>query len=367
MIFGYKFHKKTYVLKAIESAPINIALNGLLDKNGCYDAITKMIKEVKSEFNDDDICSNLIVLYPAINFQVVSSTVEVVTMDPSGIIVQGDYQNCIASLNISNRIAGKAIIYDEPVFYRDGLGRTYDEFPLGQKSEKLQVKCDIQLIDESCQRYYLNIVKDLQLKAKLSMVSSVSGMHFITSFASIDDFVQLEMNDNSTILSVVKDKRISSSIIIDKGTSYVISSIADKMKVDKKVVEKYIKENGLEVNNIYSHIKDEYGKTSEDYFIAIEQNFSKFITSASIELKKLNVALTTPIVIYGSVTMCKGFDTFLQNKIERQVYVFESKVIGARGTKYINCLGAINVSSYNYISLSDKKDNYDTLGLNLRG
>lgn len=355
---GYKFHKKTYILKTYASENISLDMNNLLDRNTCFDIILDFTSKIKKEFSDPDIFSNLIVLLPPVGFVVSKTSAEVITSDPSSLIVQNDYSNCIATLNLSNKMDNKTVVYNDPISFKDSFSRVYTDLPIGQKSDKLAIKFDSQYIDSYVYEYYMSILKELQMNVKLTLVSSVCASHFITSFSSINDYLQLEIDENHSLLSLIKDKRLVKSFSLDFGNKYIInSSIESNSDIEKEVLERVSLENGLDENvTIDSLDSGKKKSTISKYIKALESGYNSYLNKINTEINRLSIKENFPLVIFGKSTQVNNLDVYFQNYLKRQVFIFESKVIGARGAKFINVLGAINISSYSYISFIDKNN-----------
>ena len=365
MVLGYKFHKKIFILKAVSSPSISLDMNGFLEKNSCYEAISKGILQIKQDFKEEDIFSNLIVLLPSDDFSLLRSQGEAITSDPSSLIVQNDYQNCINNCNMSINVGGKVVVYNEPIEFKDGFLHSYNEFPLGIKSEKLTVKFDVMLTNNVLYNHYMSIISEIGLNAKLVLFSAVGGTHFVSTFASIENYLQLEIDDMHSILSLINEKRVVKSYSLKKGNDYAINEASKFISVDFDYMKKISLASGLSSSLSYDYL-DKYNHKVSDYSKALEYGYKSYLSDISNYIKSLNVPVTVPIVLYGDAYSIYSLDVFLQNQLSRQIFVFESKVIGARGSKYINCLGAINISNYSYISLSHKKNN-SNVSFDLRG
>ena len=357
MILGYKFHKKTYVIKTFISNKINLDINSLLDKSSCYDEINRMIDDVKKEFKDPNIFSNLVVLLPSIGYETSKSTTEVMTVDPSSLIIQNDYQNSVEKVTSSCKISGKVLVYNEPLSFKDSFNRSYNDLPIGLKSDKLIIKFENQFIDEFVYNHYMSILSELNLNVKLTLLSSVCASHFITSFSSISDYIQLEIDENHSLISQVLNKRVESSTNLDFGNGFAINQAMSQNISNKNELERVLLENGLDEKISYDAIDIDNNEVSlKNYMNAIKYGYDLYLNKLKPFIDNYHNA-SLPLVLYGKEANISSLDIYFQNFFQRQVFVFESKVIGARGPKFINCLGALNISSYSYISFVDKKEN----------
>ena len=349
ILIGYRLLKKIYVVYSDKSEEYPVTTNPTIEKERIFSYLSSKIYEIKNKYGED-IFSSLIVLFPNDGFSTVKVTGSVNTFDPSLLIVKSDYKNCVIDANKKVDVKDKVVLYDDPYVFFDDNNREFTSFPLGQRSDKLTFKGDAQLMDERRFNFYTSILEELSLSAKLSLFSSFAGHCFIRN----QNCINLEINDFQSDISLIRDSHLISSASLPIGSKYAISEGKRLLKGDFSLFDKYALQHGFLSDVIYDY-KDKTSHSIREYNQALKDGFSLYLEKIYSEIEKMCSDSSVSVFLYGDISKMTAVDTFFKNMLKRPVFCFESKVIGARGGDFINCIGAINISSYPYISLSEKK------------
>jgi len=355
LVSGYSFHGKVYVTSSLEGEPLPLDNKGFIDKKEAEQSLAILINTAKNQGTKET--GAFIALLPPVDFKSVEEEGHSTTIDTSSRITQTDFINCINIINKEVKEEGKQIIYDDPYLFLDDSKMTYTQFPIGKASDQLTVRADAQMISKDSFDHYMSILKDLQCPPYIVLCSTMGAVSFMKASNCPDDFISLDLEKDFSYLSFVREKRLKDSFALSYSLNSLVSKASQVLSLKEDRIRELITTYGLDSNPGFE-FKTSEGLTLERISGALKEGLSDIRDSLSEYIRKLELNDTVPLVIYGPGGDILHLDKYLSYELKRPVLYFTSKVIGARSKTFLNCLGAIRISSLPYsgeVALARKK------------
>lgn len=343
LVSGYVYEDKVYVLQSLVGKSINLDNNGLMDRRQVEDTLTSLIETAKNTLKCD--LKNYIFLLPPDDFLVKNSSSSSVTMNEY--VAQKDFTNCISMLEKIVKVNNSTIVFDVPIYFALEDGEHIPTFPLNERSENLSVNADVHMISKVSYDYYMEIIKKLGILPYATLVSTYGSCSFLTSFKSPDSFFLLQVENESTYLSLVKNRRLAFSKEYPVSMNSLYEKTGEKLNLTKEKMEDYISTFGLKKDQAIP-IQTEEKKPLGDLIDAFLQEFSQF-ESIKEKMDELDSSRSLTIIFLGSGGRIDGMNGNLSNYFIRQLLLFYPKVLGARNDSLVSCLGGIKITSNSYM------------------
>lgn len=345
LVSGYYFHGKVYVLAALEGDNIPLDADGLMDTKATEQSLALLLSTAKKSLKND--LGVIISLFPPDGFLVKQGQGRSTTVDPASRITQIDYANCISMINKDVKMEGKKVIYDDPVLFTDDNKRDFQSFPMGIQSDQLNVLADAHLISKDSFLHYEQILQDMGLTVYLNLIAPFSGTVFINSFEAPLSYVALDVEKDHFYMSYVSKKRFLFTENIRYGISDGVHAASQILKISEKNTNEALNLFGFSDNAGFDYQSDEK-KTLKDFSNAFKSGFDPLVKEISRFINDHSLLQDTPIVFFGLGSDIELMDKYLSDSLKRPVYIFSAKVIGSRSKVFVDGLGAIKVSSFNY-------------------
>lgn len=343
LVSGYVYEGKVYVLQSLVGKSISLDNNGLMDRRQVEDTLTSLIETAKNTLKCD--LKNYIFLLPPDDYLVKNSYSSSVTMNEY--VAQKDYANCISMLEKLVKVNNSTIVFDDPVYFVTENGEQVSTFPLNERSENLSVNADVHMISKVSYDYYMEIIKKLGILPYATLVSTFGSCSFLTSFKSPDSFYLIQVENESTYLSLVKNRRLAFSKEYAVSMNSLYEKTAEKLNMTKEKMEDYITTFGLKSEQSIPILTEEK-KTMEEIGNAFRQEFSQF-ASIKEKMDELEPTRSLSIIFLGNADRIDGMNAHLSNFFGRDLLLFYPKVLGARNDSLVSCLGGIKITSNSYM------------------
>ncbi|MFA6829544.1 MAG: hypothetical protein WCR67_02415 [Bacilli bacterium] len=348
VLTGYYFKGQVYVLQALQGDILPRNEHGYLDKTACEQSLRILLDAIKKTLKTDDL-GVFIPLLPPIGFQVKSGIGNTATVDPASHITQMDFSNCTNMIHKQVKTEGKKIIFDDPSVFIDDNKKQYDTFPLGSASDHLEVYADSQLIDEPCYRHYEAIVNDLKLDVYAFLLSPFCSVSFYNKFNNSKTFISVTIEKDYSIINYVSKHRLNDSIIFPFGIQQGIENACRILSIPFAHGEDLLNLFGLRDESGFGFTTDDR-KTLRETSNAFKGGFEPLVQKIRSFSAEHLLPDDSQIVLDGPGSDIEDFGTYLFEELKRPNHTVDIKAIGARSKIFTSCLGAILVTSYNYLS-----------------
>lgn len=343
LVSGYVYEGKVYVLQSLVGKSISLDNNGLMDSRQVEDTLASLIETAKNTLKCD--LKNYIFLLPPDDFLVKNSSSSSVTMNE--LIAQKDFANCISMLEKLVKVSNSTIVFDAPVYFATENGEQLTTFPLNVQSENLSVNADVHMISKVSYDYYMEIIRKLGILPYATLVSTYGSCSFLTSLKSPDSFYLIQVEGESTYLSLIKNKRLAFSKEYPVSMKSLYEKTAEKLNMTKEQIEDYITTFGLKAEQAIPILTEEK-KPLEDIVDAFLHEFTQFAFIKE-KMDELEPTRSLSIIFLGSADRIDGMNANLSNYFARALLLFYPKVLGARNDSLVSCLGGIKLTSNSYM------------------
>jgi hypothetical protein len=345
LVSGYYFHGKAYVLNAMEGENLPFDANGLLETKATEQSLALLINTAKKNLHGE--LGVVIAILPPDGFVLKQAQGRSTTVDPASRITQIDYANCISMINKDVKTEGKKVIYDNPVLFTDDNKRDYQTFPMGIPSDQLNVLADAHLINKDSYLHYTQILATMGLTVYLDLLAPFCGVAFINSFKAPASYIGLDLEKDHLYLSYVSKNRFCFTEGIKFGIMDGVHGSANELSLSVDKTQDALNRFGFSSDAGFDYQSPEK-KSLLNFSSAFSKGFSPIIDEIKRFALDHSLLPDVPVVFYGPGSDIDLMDKFLSSMLERNVYVFSAKVIGARSKVFVDSLGAIQVSSYDY-------------------
>jgi hypothetical protein len=346
LVSGYCFHGKVYVTGALEGDALPLDKDGRLAKKETEQSLAILLSAAKKQGTKE--IGALIVCLPPDGFVVKSGDGRSTTVDPESRIDKIDFTNCVNMINKEVKADGKTVVFDDPFSFTDDNKHSYQTFPIGVKSDQLLVSADAEMIDSDSYQHYQQILQDLSLSPYLRLVSPMCGTSFINAFNAPESYLALDIEKDFSYLSYVQDKRLLDSKTLKGGVSMALSQASALLSVSPERASEFLNLYGFAADAGFGYFTDEK-KTLKDIAAAFRAGFDPLRKDIQDFAQEKGVTAEQPLILFGPGSDIQGLDRFLTESLSRNVIIFTSKIIGARNKVFLNCLGAIRVTSNAYL------------------
>lgn len=344
LVLGYVFQNKVYVLDALVSDPIEIDSNGYLNKKQVQDSIQVLIST--AERNVKETIGNFVVLLPPDEF--VAKEGKNSNYIVGDVVTKKDYANCVNMISKQAKEENLSVVYVDPIsFISDSTGQTKD-FPIGKKTENFSVYADAHLISKVTLDYYSQMLSEIGINPYLKLVSPFACASFLNFFKAPLSFFSLQVERNYTYFSFSKDKRFCSSKQILFGVEDIYKFASDKLSLPFERVKELATTFGLDNEEGYPFFIQEK-MSLKDVVLSLKDGAS-FLSDLRKEMDSIDPSLTIPIILLGEIDQIDGFYKYLSKVFQREILSFSPKVIGARNSSFLPCLGGIRITANSYMS-----------------
>lgn len=296
--------------------------------------------------------SELMLVLPPLGFEayVNNKTTNVVGAD--GTIAKIDIQNVISLIKKEHIPSGNEIVDIVPDSFTTEEGKSYENPPLGEKSNSLRMDAKIHTLPPDIYHAYKKAVEDAGIRLSRACVSVYCASSLINLDKEMpENYFLVDCGANLTTVTLIGKGSPYSSFTIKKGGSDLTKAIAAKYSLS------YEEAKEAKIRFGYSERKTSFDKPlvggkvrQKELNEAIADYYSSF-------LPLLDNALSTiihrqkdvsrqfdrlPLVLTGGGSAMHGLNALLGPYFsQRKIYRYTPKAFGARNAMYTNLLGLI--------------------------
>lgn len=259
-----------------------------------------------------------------------------------------DYRNCLFLISQEGKEPGyKSLCFLPYLFSCDGEDK--EQFPLGERFESLSVHADHYLLPESAYENYRRLVLSLGLKPYLTYFENLAACHYLPRNEKRREFFLLNLSEEATVLSLVKDNRLIDNHYWALGLDAVAEKISEKYRLSLKDASFLIRLFGYESPEPDLPYPIPAIRSTSEFRKTIEDLYDSLILSkirSTIDL--LDEPHHVPNIVYGTATELIGSENMLSARIPRLYSAIRTRVIGANSQAFLPTLGALRLAYEKY-------------------
>ena len=222
--------------------PCNGFKNGqIVDEEEMVKCLTKAIKDIKNklDFNLNtavlSIPSDELKLFKLKEKCRTSNEYTVTDLDIEGLRSQCKRRNPGNGLSIVEVIPTQYQIAEPPKY--DEL-TTYDEAPIGKKSEILVMDCSILAIPSASISAYRALLAKVGIELKSYYLEDLASYEAYKDLVNKENIVQINIGSTSTTTAVFHKGKLEGTVKIDAGSNNIDGDIAAAFGIDEKIASR---------------------------------------------------------------------------------------------------------------------------------
>ena len=361
LVTGYCFEDKIYVLQALESDILPLDERGYIEKEAAIKSLQLLV--ATSEAAVKQRINNYILLLPPIGLVLKDEKNSSATSGDKP--TKGDYRTLSMMIKRANTYADKEIVYLHPYNFSTDSVANIAYFPSNLTTNSLTAYFDIHYVSKDLYYHYLSIANALGLNVSLTTLSTFAGAQFISYIKGPSTYISLEVERKETTISIYNKGRLKDSKIINFGTNDGIDAASKKLNIPFNRCIDIFSLFGYRDNSGFNYETDD-GLSLKETSAAFKEAFTPLVKELNTFFVEHNINNSNlPVVLYGSCNDYEGFLQFVGESLNQNVITFNNAVIGARNKTFVNCLGGIKLSSYEY-QLNQIDSPYSDLSSSLR-
>lgn len=353
LVTGYCFNGRIFVRQALEGESIAADKAGHLNIADATSSLMLLLTTAKKSLHED--LGLIVPIFPPVNLKIHESFGS--NFLSSSKVTNNDYNNCIGIIMNKTQESDSVTIFTKPFnFYTEPDNQNSPVFPLGKEANKLTIYADSFAIDTATFNHYRNILGNCGLKNfYFYSTAPLAATYFINKEAENDnpekyrDYIAISFEADFTLVSLIKDKRMTATFTIDKGINDVVKKTALDLNTSFEKANELKNLFGLSTDVPFTHaFLDSFDL--KDYINSFQTNMRSLITYINDAIAEFRLNSPISLILYGPGSDILYLDQFIAKQIGiNSCVVFKPQVLGARNQVYTNCLGAILMSDEKYL------------------
>ena len=373
LLVGNVVDKKPFVIFATEKPIAGFVSRGEIINFASLTQVLNSLTDIKyAEAKLHVTISEATVILPPIGFQIYQSNKTTNVVSPTSVIETIDIQNVILLVQKEIVPGGSEIIDIIPDSFVLEQGRAFINPPIGEKSNTLSIRAKVHTMPGRIASYYKEVVANARIRTKRSFIAPYAACDYIRSLPDMPkNYLLIDMNAGFTSITLanVHSPIVSGHILL--GENDLILRVAEAFHIDeskakeliylygiddrvldfKPIICESVTDSGVPLKMTSDDLTRVIKEFIADYFTQYDVSYAALLSGFSEELRKL------PVLITGPLAKIHGFEKIFKEKFSEasDVQIITPNVIGARGSEWVNSIGALLLSSKYRGSLTDQR------------
>jgi len=345
------------------------------------DDIKKVISELKVEIASllGYEIKNTILIIPSNHCRKFSDKVKVDTIAQSMVVSKEEIAKGIENL-VKNNDNNKDFVVSVAVDKYSAYGYGYVSNPVGLETRYIELEASVYTVPTAIAYPLIKLIEGAGFNVVDVCLDIVAiSKEAIMPSALKTGAIIVDMNYSSTNIAHFKNNILKSYATIELGGKHITNDLALCAQIDYAKAEsfkrKYVNLNIDDINDLviysyYDEVNDEEIEISQTFISEIAKSrMDEILNLVDREIANLDIEDGEVIYICGGANNINGLETMLKEKIKYPYQICSSKILGARDSGYIKCLGAIkNEASFSRIRgeiklFVNKKDYINSINL----
>jgi len=380
LVIGYVLDNKVNVLHKIKK-PLSVSFKDgdIFDIGSLSDDLSKIqvcesnIKNTKLKFNINEVS----LVLPSYGLQVYRSVKSTNTISNISKIDKIDISNALALVRKEKIPSPNDVLVDIiPTLFALDDGKTYTIPPLGKISSNVSIDANVYTLPRKMIADMKRACENAGMRPTREIISSIGVASYLKNMNyQHQTYVLVDFGEKTTTLSFVGKNTLYSSNFFSLGIEDLVEQIAQKLNIARDKAEEYKNLFGLDqrktsYNPVLARTSDEDGTvhkyTKEDIYQItsdfLETWMDYFLGSHNNLMDNQRIGeerRSIPLVFIGEGAKLNGLESYLSKMLPSTPISFVYlDSIGADESEFINCLGAIYVSSQYRGALEDENKNF---------
>jgi len=344
LMVGYVGNDNVYVLHCLESTYAHLVNGHIQDKKIMSDTISELVKEANKALDLD--IDEVILGLPSYNVSVknlnqsTACTSETNISENEGNNLVGMLKNTCSSFNDKFSIVD--II---PKSYALDNIPCGDRFPYGKKASFIGIDADVILMDKEIYSDIVSCVKDANLEVSHTILTAAASVIYLTKKCMVDkehisDFIFIDIQETSTILSACANGRYFTSSTYEYGLNNFIEFVKEKLNVSYENAQFYVETFGIS-NPPKFNFKTKEGITIQQINETLTECFKHFCTDIYAFVSQITDSSRKLFILSGKGCLIQGLQEFIAKYFENKTFPIIPQNYGARNPSFTNLLGMI--------------------------
>lgn len=380
LVIGYVLDNKVDILLKIKK-PLSVPFKDgdIFDIGSLSDDLSKIqvcesnIKNAKLKFNVNEVS----LVLPSYGLQVYRSIKSTNTISNVSKIDKIDISNALALVRKEKLPSPNDVLVDIiPTLFGVDDGKSYTIPPLGKTSSNVTIDANVYTLPKKMIGDMKKACENAGIKVGREVISSIGVISYLKNIDfQHQTYVLVDFGEKTTTLSFVGKNTLYSSNFFSLGIEDLVEQISLKLNVTREQAADFKNLFGLDMrktvyNPVLAKNIDEAGnerKYTKDDILQISFDFLKnwldyFTGSLNNLLSNQNInsdELNIPLVFIGSGSKLNGLKEYMLKMLpSSQITFVNLDTVGANESEFINCIGAIYVSSQYRGTFEDENKNF---------
>ena len=372
VLLGYAMRKTPIVLFYKEIPHLAVQGGRIIDKDNLVETLRALSHYEDASLSLKIDTTQVSLILPPLAFQVFQCerTTNIISQD--SIIDRVDISNVISLVKKERVPDGNIIVDIVPDYFSLEDGTTYDEPPIGVKSDSLSIQAKVHTLPKDIFNSYRGAVEDANIRVKRTSIMPYAVAELYKSMPDVPQtYLYIEFGARLTTLSLIGEGKPYSSLFFQLGSGDLTDEISSKLNLAKEdarnLKEKYGYDPDIhkfELPLIYDQEKKnviyqkDLNRVIEDFFTGYKAKLKNAVETLfrKHDITDLNAV---PYIVMGNGVRLKNFDSFFKDDFPP----FLHPKCPAVGLKDYGCNALLGLLLIEAGYKGTLEDNYRTVGL----
>ncbi len=352
LLLCYLFHKQ---IKVVYTKTIK--LNKTIDF-GDYIDVYSLKKDISTLIEIDDsklgfkyTLNNVTLLIPPVGLEVYQIKKTMKTSSPDE-ITSFDIKSVMRQI-VKEPVPNNNVIINviPDTFIIDGK-QTFKKAPIGFPGGEISIDAHVYTLPQKMYNALVEAITGAGLTISGVFISNLCATSYLThNNYKNEDYILVEVAEKSTILNLIKDKKVIDSKRIFVGSDDIDEVISKEFDISLEEAENLKKlfindTSNTTYNPLISKTNNGIEITKSSVMPLINRTIEDFASSLGKMIEVLNEEAETiddlPIFIYGNEVKFDSLKDYLANEMRnKKIDIIKSNVIGAPFDEYGNLIGTM--------------------------